>query len=154
MTAITPRERVRTAIRHIQPDRTPYQINFTTPARRKLVEHYGTADLDDLIGNHLAKYKARPPDALGWLADRPGFFRDEFGVVMKALYGDRLAFYGGVSVQQLLPHGTPQMVRDEVRRLIDEVGRDGGFIISPSHDMPGDIPVENMVALIETVREG
>ena len=81
MTPITPRERVRTAIRHIQPDRTPYQINFTTPARRKLADYYGTADLDDLIGNHLAKYKARPPDALGWLADRPGFFRDEFGVV-------------------------------------------------------------------------
>ena len=73
---------------------------------------------------------------------------------MKARYGDRLAFYGGVSVQQLLPHGTPQMVRDEVRRLMDKVGRDGGFIISPSHDMPGDIPVENMVALIETVRKG
>ena len=131
MTAITPRERVRTAIRHIQPDRAPYQINFTTPARRKLADYYGTADLDDLIGNHLAKYKARPPDALGWLADRDD-----------------------VSVQQLLPHGTPQTVRDEVRRLMDEVGRDGGFIISPSHDMPSDIPIENMIALIETVREG
>ena len=131
MTAITPRERVRTAIRHLQPDRAPYQINFTTPARRKLADYYGTADLDDLIGNHLAKYKARPPDALGWLADRDG-----------------------VSVQQLLPHGTPQTVRDEVRRLMDEVGRDGGFIISPSHDMPSDIPTENMIALIETVREG
>ena len=81
MTTITPRERVRTAIRHNQPDRTPYQINFTTPARRKLEDYYGTADLDDLIGNHLAKYRARPPDALGWLADRPGFLRDEFGVV-------------------------------------------------------------------------
>ena len=46
------------------------------------------------------------------------------------------------------------MVRDEVRRLMDEVGRDGGFIISPSHNMPSDIPTENMVALIETVREG
>ena len=45
------------------------------------------------------------------------------------------------------------MVRDEVRRLMDEVGRDGGFIISPSHDMPG-YPIENMVALIETVRRG
>ena len=32
--------------------------------------------------------------------------------------------------------------------------QDGGFIISPSHDMPGDIPIENMVALIEAVREG
>ena len=73
---------------------------------------------------------------------------------MKQTYGDRLTFYGGVSVQQLLPHGTPGEVRDEVRRLMDEVGRDGGLIIAPSHDMPGDIPVENMVAFIEAVREG
>lgn len=338
MSTITPRERVWTAIRHIQPDRTPYQISFTTPARKKLADYYGTSDLDDVIGNHLAKYRARPPDAYGWLADRPGFFRDEFGVVwnrtidrdigmveryplaerslagftfpdplnpqryaalpefiqthhnrfryismsyslferawslrgmeallvdmleapafvdnlldallafslamiaefvkydidgilfgedwgqqrglifgpklwrrfikpriaqmyaatqragkavlihscgkvqelfpelidlgldvfnpfqpdvmdpyeMKKLYGDRLTFYGGVSVQQLLPHGTPQAVRDEVRRLMEKVGKDGGFIIGPSHDMPGDIAIENMVAFIEAVRE-
>ena len=67
MTPIPPRERVRTAIRHIQPDRTPYQISFTTPARRKLVEHYGTADLDELIGNHLAKYRrGRRMNSVGW----------------------------------------------------------------------------------------
>lgn len=338
MTSFTPRQRVWAAIRHTQPDRTPYQISFTSPARRKLEAYYDMADLDSLIGNHMAKYRARPPDESGWLADRPGFFRDEFGVVwnrtidrdigmveryplaerslagyafpdplnparyaalpafidahpdrfryasmsyslferawslrgmeallvdmleapdfaeaifdtllafnlavigelvkydidgilfgddwgqqrglifgprlwrrfikpriaqmyaatrragkavlihscgkvqelfpelidlgldvfnpfqpdvmdpyeMKRRYGDRLAFYGGVSVQQLLPHGTPQAVRDEARRLMDEVGRDGGFIIGPSHDMPADIPVENMVALIEAVRE-
>jgi uroporphyrinogen decarboxylase len=73
---------------------------------------------------------------------------------MKRQYGSALAFYGGVSVQRLLPHGTPQQIRDEVHRLMDEVGRGGGFIIGPSHDMPGDIPIENMVAFIETVREG
>jgi uroporphyrinogen decarboxylase len=71
---------------------------------------------------------------------------------MKRQFGDRLAFFGGVSVQHLLPHGTPGQIRDEVRRLMDEVGRGGGFIVAPSHDMPGDIPVENMVAFIETVR--
>jgi uroporphyrinogen decarboxylase len=71
---------------------------------------------------------------------------------MKRLYGDRLAFFGGVSVQHLLPHGTPAEISAEVRRLMDQVGRDGGFIIAPSHDMPGDIPVENMVAFIEAVR--
>ena len=71
---------------------------------------------------------------------------------MKARYGDALAFYGGVSIQQLLPFGTPQQVRDEVRRLMDDLGPGGGFIIAPSHEMPGDIPLENMLALIETVR--
>ncbi len=71
---------------------------------------------------------------------------------MKARYGRSLTFYGGVSIQQLLPFGTPQQVRDEVRRLLDDLGHDGGFIIAPSHEMPGDIPLENMLAFIETVQ--
>jgi uroporphyrinogen decarboxylase len=73
---------------------------------------------------------------------------------IKRQFGDRLAFYGGVSVQGLLPHGTPEQIRAETQRLMDKIGRGGGFIIAPSHHMPGDIPVENMVAFIETVRQG
>ncbi len=73
---------------------------------------------------------------------------------MKRQFGRELTFLGGVSVQTLLPFGTPEKIRDETRRLMDVVGRDGGFIVAPSHDMPGDIPVENMVAMIETVRAG
>jgi uroporphyrinogen-III decarboxylase len=38
-----------------------------------------------------------------------------------------------------------------VSRLIQEVGQGGGFIVAPSHDMPGDIPLENLLALIDTV---
>ena len=72
----------------------------------------------------------------------------------KRQFGGRLTFYGGMSVQKILPHGTPQQVRDEARRLMDEVGRGGGYIIAPSHDMPGDIPLENMLAFIHAVREG
>lgn len=73
---------------------------------------------------------------------------------MKRQYGDQLAFYGGMSVQRVLPLGTPREVRQEAQRLMDEIGRGGGFIIAPSHHMPGDIPVENMVAFAETVRGG
>jgi len=331
----TPRERVWQAIRHIEPDRVPWQIGCTTPARRKLETWYGTPDLEPLLGNHLAKYRPRAPDAL--VEVRAGFWRDEFGVVwnrtvdpdigvvevyplrtrslegmawpdphdprryaalpgflaqnrgrfcyvsisfslferawtlrsmpellvdmleapsfvdhlldrltefnlgildevlrwpidgvlfgddwgqqrgllfgrrlwqrfikprlaqmyavvrragkavmihscgkvqelfpelielgldvfnpfqtdvmdpgqMKRQFGDRLTFFGGVSVQSLLPRGTPQQIRDEVRRLCDTVGRGGGFILAPSHDLPGDIPLQNMVALIEAVQ--
>jgi len=73
---------------------------------------------------------------------------------VKRQFGDHLSFYGGMSVQGLLPHGTPEQIRVEARRLMQEIGRGGGFIIGPSHHMPGDIPVENMVAFIEAVREG
>jgi len=67
---------------------------------------------------------------------------------IKRQYGDRLAFYGGMSVQRTLPLGTVEEVRIEARRLMQEIGRDGGFIIGPSHD----IPVENLVAFIDAVR--
>ncbi len=72
---------------------------------------------------------------------------------IKKQYGMNLSFYGGVSVQKLLPYGTPEEIRDEVRRLVREVGRGGGFIVAPSHDMPGDIPLENLLAFIDTVHE-
>jgi uroporphyrinogen decarboxylase len=329
---LTPRERVRKAIRHEQPDRVPWHFTFTAPARKKAESHYGPGDLDELLGNHLAPY--RP---YSFQEVRPGHWRDDFGVVWnrsidkdigvvdnnqlktrslagytfpdphdpkryeklpaflattahrfrylsmayslferawtlrgmaelmidmleapefvdelfdaitdyncgvleemlrhdidcvrfgddwgqqhglifggplwrrfvkprlrrmygmvkragkavmihscgrvqelfpdlielgldifnpfqpevmdpyetKKQFGDKLTFYGGMSVQKLLPFGTPQQIRDEARRLMEHVGRGGGFIIASSHDMPGDIPIENMLAFIETVR--
>ncbi len=332
---ITPRARVQRAMRHQQPDRVPWQFEFTAPARRKLQAYYGVEELAPMLDNHLATYEALPPDA--WQEIRPNYWRDEFGVIwnrtidkdigvvesyqlqerslagyqfpdpsdprryaglpafiaahadrfrivnigfslferawtlrsmpelmidmleapawvdelltaitaynlgiiervvqydidavmfgddwggqqglltgarlwrrflkphlkqmyqavkragklvfihscgkvqelfpdlielgldcfnpfqpevmnpyeIKRQFGQHLAFYGGMSIQRILPYGAPQEVRDEARRLMDEIGRDGGYIIAPSHAMPGDIPVENMVALIETVR--
>jgi len=71
---------------------------------------------------------------------------------IKRRFGQQLTFYGGLSLQRTLPFGTPGDVRDEARRLMDEIGRGGGYILSPSHDMPADIPIENIVALLEAVR--
>lgn len=70
---------------------------------------------------------------------------------MKRLYGDRLSFWGGVSTQRLLPYGTPAEVRAECRRLMAEVGRDGGYILAPAHAIPGDARPENVLAMIEAV---
>ncbi len=72
---------------------------------------------------------------------------------MKRLYGDRLAFWGGVSTQKLLPYGTPDDVRAEVGRLLREVGEGGGYICSPAHSIPGDAKPENIMAMIEVLRE-
>ncbi|HNS19111.1 MAG TPA: uroporphyrinogen decarboxylase family protein [Sedimentisphaerales bacterium] len=71
---------------------------------------------------------------------------------VKKRYGDRLTFYGGISIQRTLPFGTVQQVRDEVRRLLDVVGADGGYIASPSHDIPGDAKPENLAAMIEVLQ--
>ena len=69
---------------------------------------------------------------------------------MKRLYGDRLCFEGGVSVQSTLPFGTPDDVREEVRGLIATLGRDGGYILGPSHVIQAGTPTENIDAIFET----
>ena len=72
---------------------------------------------------------------------------------MKRRYGDVLSFHGGISTQRTLPFGTVQETRDEVRRLIDEVGKDGGYIAAPAHAIPGDAKPENIAAMIEVLEE-
>jgi len=66
-------------------------------------------------------------------------------------YRGRLAFYGGMSTQKTLPYGTVEDVRRETQKLL-ELGKDGGYIFSPAHDTPKDVPVENMLAMIELVQ--
>ncbi len=66
-------------------------------------------------------------------------------------YRGRLAFYGGLSTQHTLPHGSAEEVREESRRLLD-LGKDGGYIFSPSHTVDSDVPVENILAFIEEAR--
>jgi len=63
-------------------------------------------------------------------------------------YRGRLVFHGGLSTQKTLPYATPQDVRAEARNLI-ELGRSGGYILSPAHAVEGDVPLENMLAFIE-----
>ena len=66
-------------------------------------------------------------------------------------YRGQLCFWGGLSTQQTLPYGTVEMVRAETKDMI-VLGRQGGYILSPSHALEGDVPLENMLALIETAQ--
>ena len=70
---------------------------------------------------------------------------------IKRQYHGRLAFHGGMSVQKVLPFGTPAEVRRMTQRLID-AGRDGGYVFSPSHSVPPDVPPENLVAMMDVLR--
>jgi uroporphyrinogen decarboxylase len=67
-------------------------------------------------------------------------------------YHGRLAFWGGVSTQRLLPYATPAEVEAEVDRLL-AMGRRGGFVIAPAHATPGDARVENMEAMLRRILE-
>jgi uroporphyrinogen decarboxylase len=71
---------------------------------------------------------------------------------VKKHYGDQLCFYGGISTQRTLPYGTVDQVRDEVKRLINMVGENGGYIASPAHDIPADAKPENIATMIEMLQ--
>lgn len=68
---------------------------------------------------------------------------------LKKEYGKDLTFWGGVSTQRTLPYGTPGDVRAEIRERIRVLGKGGGYILAPSHELQGDIPLENMLAFID-----
>lgn len=73
---------------------------------------------------------------------------------LKREFGDHFTFWGGgVNTQRTLPFGTPEEVREEVRRLIEIFKRGGGFIFATVHNIQANIPVENLLALFETVNE-
>ncbi|MFA6292764.1 MAG: uroporphyrinogen decarboxylase family protein [Victivallales bacterium] len=72
---------------------------------------------------------------------------------LKRRYGKVLSFHGGIGVQSVLPFGTPQEVRDMVRKTIDIMGEGGGYICSSSHNLRPEIPWENFMAVVEVVKE-
>ena len=72
---------------------------------------------------------------------------------LKREFGDRICFEGGIGTQELLPRGTPEQIRAEIARLCREVGRGGGFILSPTKPIMPDVPTENAVACVEAILE-
>ncbi len=71
---------------------------------------------------------------------------------LKADYGDRLSFWGAIDTQRVLPFGTPEEVRAEVRRVSDILGRGGGYVLNSVHNIQADVPPENIVAMFDEAR--
>ncbi len=71
---------------------------------------------------------------------------------MKREYGKDITFYGGISAQQLLPKATSEEVKKETKRLMDIIGKDGGYIVAPTHSIPDDVSTENILAFLEVVQ--
>ncbi|MFQ5795559.1 MAG: uroporphyrinogen decarboxylase family protein [Candidatus Bipolaricaulia bacterium] len=73
---------------------------------------------------------------------------------LKKEFGDVLCFWGGgVDTQNVLPRGTPDEVRDEVRRHLDDLAPGGGYIFGAIHNIQPDVPPENIIAMWETLQE-
>jgi uroporphyrinogen decarboxylase len=66
---------------------------------------------------------------------------------LKAQYGNRLSFHGGMDMQKLLPFGTPEQVEAEARRYCEVLGKTGGYLLGPAHLFQPDVPPENMLAV-------
>ena len=71
---------------------------------------------------------------------------------LKEQYKNHLAFWGGLSVQKTLPLGTSDEVRAETKQLLSQMAPGGGYILSPSHSLTGDIPAENIRAFLDIAR--
>jgi uroporphyrinogen decarboxylase len=72
---------------------------------------------------------------------------------VKDRWGDRLAFCGAVDTHRILPTGAPDEVRDEVRRVIGILAPGGGYLASSVHTVMNDVPAENVLAMVDAVRE-
>ena len=91
--------------------------------------------LDDLIDISLDVYQTFQPE----IYDIKAF---------KQKYERRLTFWGGIGTQTVLPFGTPDEVYAVTKETIALLGKNGGYIAAPTHDMPGDIPPENVDAMV------
>jgi uroporphyrinogen decarboxylase len=75
-------------------------------------------------------------------------------VALKRDFGRDIAFWGGgVDTQEVLPFGTPQQVKDNVRHNLEALAPGGGFVFNTVHNIQPDVPAPNIVAMWEALRE-
>jgi uroporphyrinogen decarboxylase len=72
---------------------------------------------------------------------------------LKQRYGNLFCFYGTLDLQQTLAFGKPVDVRNEVEERIRTVGVGGGLILAPAHTIPPGVPIENILAISESIRK-
>ncbi len=73
---------------------------------------------------------------------------------LKQRFAGRMAFWGGIDTQWLLPHGTPEDVRQSVRDTLGVMGRDGGYVLGAVHNVQDDVPPENVWAMLDEAARG
>lgn len=70
---------------------------------------------------------------------------------LKRRYGDALVFCGGIDTQRILPHGSPDEIRAEVRRVIGELAPGGGYLLASVHTIMNDVAAANLLAMVDAV---
>ncbi len=72
---------------------------------------------------------------------------------LKKRYGKNLVFCGGIDTHRVLPYGTPEEVRQEVRRVIEALAPGGGYMLAAVHTIMDDVPAENILAMVDAALE-
>lgn len=72
---------------------------------------------------------------------------------LKKRFGKEIVLCGGIDTHRVLPHGTPDEVRKEVKRVIDILGPGGGYMVASVHTVMNDVPPENVLAMVDAVEE-
>ena len=110
----------------------------------KSVALHSCGDLSDILGDlidiGLDVYQTVQPEIYGLKE-------------IKERFGAHLTFWGGISTQKTLPYVTPEEVKKTARETIKILGKGGGYIAAPTHQVPSDVPVENVLALLEAFKE-
>jgi uroporphyrinogen decarboxylase len=120
-------------------------IAFIRARTRAAIVFHTDGDVYDLLGDfiEIGVDVLNPVQAsAGGMSDFPG---------LKRRFGDRLVFCGGIDTHRVLPYGTPDEVQAEVRRVIGALGPDGGYMLGAVHTVMGDVPPENVLAMVDAV---
>jgi uroporphyrinogen decarboxylase len=72
---------------------------------------------------------------------------------LKRQFGKNIVFCGAVDTHHILPFGTPEEVRAEVKRVIQILGKEGGYMLASVHTILPDVPPENVLAMVDAAVE-
>lgn len=128
----------------------PYHARFLEVVRRKTtapIMMHNDGAIHDLLRDYIE---------MGVAALNPvQVSADGMGdtAVLKAEFGADLVFWGAIDTQSVLPFGSPQDVRDEVKRRLETLGPGGGYVLAPGHNIQKEVPPENVVAMFEAALE-
>ncbi|MCK9618564.1 MAG: hypothetical protein M0R21_12110 [Lentimicrobiaceae bacterium] len=79
--------------------------------------------------------------------------KDMDPALLKEKFGDRIIFWGAFDEQYTLPNGTKNEIYAETERLMKTLGKDGGYVFGPGHNIQSDTPAENIVAMFEAAKK-
>lgn len=131
----------------------PIWQEFLKPQLKKMYDHvkkYGMYVAQHSCGDCREVF----PDLVELGLDIYNTFQPEVYDIteFKKKFGNKITFFGGISTQCILPFKTPEEVKAEMHRVMDILGKDGGYILAPTHAMPADIPPENVIAFMEVAK--